>query len=989
MKKQHTTTRRPKTLLVGWDAADWMVIRPLLAAGHMPNLSRLMANGISGNLATIYPPFSPMLWTSIATGKRAGKHGIHGFIEPDPGGNGVRPISSLSRRAKAFWNIFNQNDIRPVVIGWWPSHPAEPIDGVMVSNLYHHAGEGLPLRPLLPDAVHPPEWGSRMAELRVTPTELPGEVLRLFVPEYHKVDQGKDKRLHSLAKIIAETMTVHAAATEALEHAEWDFAAVYYDAIDHFGHGFMNYHPPRLDWIDEASFEMYQHVITTAYRYHDSMLGRLLHLAGPDANVIVLSDHGFHSDSRRPSYIPPEMAGPAVEHRHFGMVCLSGPAFRTNETLYGSVVLDIAPTLLHLYGLPVGQDMDGKVLVNAFQKPAPVQTIPTWETVGGNSGQHPAEARLDPHASAEAMKQLIALGYIAPPPKDVQQQIRECVAELKYNLARAYDDENRYDLSTPMYEELLAAEPDDHRYAEHHIRALMRLGRFAEARTALQTYDTHCERRAPEALAELEQLEARIAERRTKQEADTNADGAQADAATENKAVTAASNGNAEDANPNDEPACGDRREHLRRQRLAESATGYALNRALLRFQLDMHQGRLADAEASFAALEQLCAHTGTDMPNLVVAELFARRGKVKRSLEWVERALAQDADDWQAQNLAAQLHLTAKHYNRALEMAAQSLSLVYYQPLMHYVMGMALMGNRDYAGAEQPLRIAIMQVPGFQRAHELLSRLYADYLRRPDDAVRHYLQAERLKKARKTLQEKAGAGEQADVSDEPDLLVAAPISRPVFSTRNLSPNADPEREVIVVCGLPRSGTSMLMQMLAAGGITPLTDGQREADEDNPRGYFEYEQATRLHQNKAWVKDAEGKVVKLVLPLVPFLPPGHSYRILVIQRNLDAVLASQKQMLKRLKRQEQAAALSDESLQREYCAQEKRVADWLETRAEVSVLPVEYDAILRDPCGVAAQVGAFLGRNFDVSAAAQAVEPTLKRQSGASTVIDS
>ena len=101
------TPNRPKTLLVGWDAADWNMIRPLLAAGEMPNLARLIAGGVSGNLATIYPPFSPMLWTSIATGKRPGKHGIHGFIEPDPGGAGVRPVSSLSRSAKAVWNILN------------------------------------------------------------------------------------------------------------------------------------------------------------------------------------------------------------------------------------------------------------------------------------------------------------------------------------------------------------------------------------------------------------------------------------------------------------------------------------------------------------------------------------------------------------------------------------------------------------------------------------------------------------------------------------------------------------------------------------------------------------------------------------------------------------------------------------------------------------------------------------------------------------------
>ena len=808
----------------------------------------------------------------------------------------------------------------------------------MVSNFYHRAGEGPRPLQMLPDAVHPPEWAARLADLRVTPTELPGEVIRLFVPEYDRVDQSKDKRLHALAKILAETMSVHAAATEALEHAEWDFAAIYYDAIDHFGHGFMRYHPPRLEWVDEESFEIYRHIMDTAYRYHDAMLGRLIQLAGPGATVMVLSDHGFHSDARRPAYIPPEMAGPAIEHRHFGIFCLNGPGIRQGETLHGSVVLDIAPTLLHLYGLPVGQDMDGKALVNAFQNPVAVQTIPSWEQVAGNTGQHPPQTRLDPLAASEAMKQLIALGYVAPPSGDAATQLRECVTELKYNLARAYDDESRYDLSLPLYAALLAADPDDHRIAEHQIRALMRLGLFAQARTALQVFDAHCARRAPQAAAELE--------RRIAQKANEALEGEQ-------------------------EPKA--RREAHGRARLRETAGGFVLQRALLRFQIDMHQGHLSEAEQSFGQLEQLCAAIEMSLPNLLVAELFARRGKIGRALSWVERALSADADDWQAQNLGAQLHLAARHYNKALEMAAASLGLVYHQPLMHYVMGYALMGKREYAAAEQPLRIAIAQMPGFARAHDLLSRLYADHLNRPDEAARHFLRAESLRRNRKT---------EPEAHSAPALIVAEAESRPTFPSRAGVPCADASREILVVCGLPRSGTSMLMQMLAAGGIPPLTDGLRSADEDNPRGYFEYEQATRLHQDKKWVVGAHGKAVKLVLPLVPFLPSGYAYRFLVIQRDLGAVLASQQQMLSRLGREAEGAALSDDALRREYCAQERRVADWLRARTDTPILPMEYDAIVSDPCAAVEQIAAFAGRAFDVTAATQAVDPALKRQAG-------
>src|SRR5437899_5148847 len=201
-----------RVLLIGWDAADWKVIQPLLQAGRMPNLARLMAGGVHGNIATLYPVLSPMLWTSIATGKRAYKHGIHGFSEPLADGSGVRPITLLSRKTKAVWNILNQTGHRSIVVGWWPSHPAEPINGVMVSNNFEHTiPEPHATQPLAPGAIHPSPLGPSLAELRVSPTELTGEFLRFFVPDYDKVDQAKDKRLHSLAKIIAETMSVHGA----------------------------------------------------------------------------------------------------------------------------------------------------------------------------------------------------------------------------------------------------------------------------------------------------------------------------------------------------------------------------------------------------------------------------------------------------------------------------------------------------------------------------------------------------------------------------------------------------------------------------------------------------------------------------------------------------------------------------------------------------------------------------------------------------------
>ena len=111
-----------------------LVIQPLIEQGYLPTLAKLIAEGVSGKLATIRPILSPMLWNSIATGKRADKHAICGFTEPLPDGSGIRPVTSTSRKTKAIWNILSQNQLTSNVVGWFASHPAEPIRGCVVSD---------------------------------------------------------------------------------------------------------------------------------------------------------------------------------------------------------------------------------------------------------------------------------------------------------------------------------------------------------------------------------------------------------------------------------------------------------------------------------------------------------------------------------------------------------------------------------------------------------------------------------------------------------------------------------------------------------------------------------------------------------------------------------------------------------------------------------------------------------------------------------------
>ena len=178
-----------------------------------------------GQIATLHPPLSPMLWTSIATGKRPFKHGIHGFSEPTPDGRGVQPVTNLSRKSKAVWNILNQNGLRSVVIGWWPSHPAEPIDGVMVSDHYHRAQPAARSRAGRCSRTRfiRPNLAETLADLRMHPDLLTPEMVEPFIPLAREIDQDKDKRLAGFMRTLCECVSIHSAATWLLDNQPLGF----------------------------------------------------------------------------------------------------------------------------------------------------------------------------------------------------------------------------------------------------------------------------------------------------------------------------------------------------------------------------------------------------------------------------------------------------------------------------------------------------------------------------------------------------------------------------------------------------------------------------------------------------------------------------------------------------------------------------------------------------------------------------------------------
>ena len=201
-----------RLLILGWDAADWQVIDPLLARGQMPNLARLVAVGTRADLRTLEPKLSPILWSTIATGKTADKHGILNFVEPNPSGEGVRVTSSTTRRTKALWNMLTQRGLRVNVVGWYASHPAEPINGTCVSNLLMEQmpeAPGTPW-PVMDGLVHAAGEGgtdraARIAAARVRTADIGRDALRELLPNLAQASRG-DARPATLAKEIARML---------------------------------------------------------------------------------------------------------------------------------------------------------------------------------------------------------------------------------------------------------------------------------------------------------------------------------------------------------------------------------------------------------------------------------------------------------------------------------------------------------------------------------------------------------------------------------------------------------------------------------------------------------------------------------------------------------------------------------------------------------------------------------------------------------------
>ena len=186
------------------------------------------------------------------------------------------------------------------------------------------------------------------------------------------------------------------------------------------------------------------------------------------------------------------------------------------------------------------------------------------------------------------------------------------------------------------------------------------------------------------------------------------------------------------------------------------------------------------------------------------------------------------------------------------------------------------------------------------------------------------------------------------------------------------------EEMIVIVSGLPRSGTSMMMKMLKAGGLEILTDEIRTADDDNPKGYYEFERVKQLEQDTGWLPDAQGKAVKVITALLRHLPSDHRYKVIFMRRHMEEILASQRQML--INRGEPTDRVDDQKLASMFRRHVAQTEAWLGEQSHLETLYVHYSAVLADPAAQAARINEFLDWTLDERAMVQAVDRRLYRQ---------
>lgn len=418
--------RGDKVLLIGIDGASWTVLGPLLDRGELPAFQHLVEHGAGTTSFGVVHPFSPIAWTTVATGRKPADHGILDFVTTLPDGSKV-PVASTMRKQKALWELAGEHGRTAGVIGWWASWPAEEIDGYVVSDHADPAlvearaasGKYLTADPAdlaaLGRDVHPPELGPALQELWL-PAE-PFDLARLGAEggfSEAQLSQLQAAAWHeaSTYSVIKDTWRSDRSRADIAVHLQGthpvDLAMIYLRAVDPVQHLAWDLVQPEAYQVPNPHLERDRGVVEAVYRTVDRFLADILATADAHTWVIVASDHGAEPNQAATGPVRQDRPGGHTRMAK-GVLWITGPGVRAGARVAASNQLDLLPTAAWLLGLPLSDELPGRVLEEAFE-PRFVEQQPRHRVA--SYGPRPTTLPAASGQDAALLEDLRALGYI-------------------------------------------------------------------------------------------------------------------------------------------------------------------------------------------------------------------------------------------------------------------------------------------------------------------------------------------------------------------------------------------------------------------------------------------------------------------------------------------------------------------------------------------------------------------------------------------------
>lgn len=474
-----------RLVIIGVDGGDWLNLKPLIDAGRLPNFARLVEQGASGPLRSEQPLLSPLLWTTMATGRYPEEHGILNFTVVDPETGNKMPISRLYRRVDAFWNIVGDYGRTACIVGWLATDPPETINGVMVTDKVGYlafAPDDTTRASSVSPAARQSEVESQLVHAADVTYEEMSRLLHVTREEFNahrKTEFDQRDPIANLVLLYASTMSYRNIGLRLLESDRPDVLAVYFEWVDAVSHLFMLHTPPRMPDVPESEFEKYKDVVEQAYIIQDEILGDFLDAMDENTTLFVISDHGFKSGVSRLQNRPEIWAGNAAKwHRMDGIVAFYGNGVSPGRRVEEASILDVAPTVLALQGTPRAANMPGKVLSDAFSPDLRARFDTT--TVASLDRERADDAVAGSGAaSEETMKKLGALGYVNADPTPDN-------ADALNNLGQRYEQRGEYEKAIAEYKKAIALRPDFHIAYNNLAVCYGKLKRYDEAEAALR-----------------------------------------------------------------------------------------------------------------------------------------------------------------------------------------------------------------------------------------------------------------------------------------------------------------------------------------------------------------------------------------------------------------------------------------------------------------------------------------------------------------------